>query len=398
MDRSTFLAASAALASTPALAQKKEVVKIVSSLPRTGSARGQTDTIANAIVLAIADFAKDYPFEVKYLDLDDATAAQGAWDAGQEADNARQAVADKDVVAFIGPYNSGAARVSMPILNEAGLVQVSPSATWPGLTVPTPDPKSGEPEIYRPAKQVTFCRVCPRDDTQGPLAAAFVANTLKARSVYVVDDGELYGSMVAGTFAAKCKDLKIKILGHEHLDPRARNYKAVAERIKDKDPDAVYFGGTSQSGGPQLAIDLARGEVNRPLVVPDGCYEEAFIKAAGAEVLNGRCYATIGGLDPSGLKGAEFVKRYKARYMADPEAYAIYGYEAAAVVLAALAVVAKKDRAAVRKAVLATKDFDKGVFGKWSFDANGDTTLEQLTVSKIEKGKFIPLMVIDSRK
>src|SRR5437763_6592559 len=99
-----------ACAPSAAPAGQATTIKIVSSLPRTGSAKGQTDTIVNGIKMAIADFEQALPFEVSYADWDDATAAQGAWDGPTEKANAEKAVEDKDVMAFIGPYNSGAAR------------------------------------------------------------------------------------------------------------------------------------------------------------------------------------------------------------------------------------------------------------------------------------------------
>ncbi|MBA4066381.1 MAG: branched chain amino acid ABC transporter substrate-binding protein [Isosphaera sp.] len=399
MDRRTFLAASAGLVAVPAVAQKKETITIVSSMPRTGAAKGQTDAISNAIKLAIADREKDFPVAVEYWDYDNASVISGTWEAKFEAGNAREAAADKDVVAYIGPYNSGAAKVSMPILNEAGLVQVSPACTWPGLTKKIKgNEASGEPGVYRKSGKITFCRVVPHDFVQGAQAAAFVAQELKAKTVYVLDDKELYGSGVADAFEVRCKDLGVKVLGRESVDPRARDYRKLVAGIRAISPDVVYFGGTSQSGGPQVAKDLKAAGVTFPLVVPDGCYEEAFIQGAGKDAVNGRVYATIGGVDPSQLKGAgaDFVKRYKEKYKADPEAYAVYGYEAAAVVLEAIRKVGKKDREAIRQAVLATKDFDKGILGKWSFDADGDTSLQQVTVSKVEDGKFKPVKVLDA--
>jgi branched-chain amino acid transport system substrate-binding protein len=399
MDRRTFLAASAGLIAAPALGQKKEKIRILSSLPRIGSAQGQTDGIVNAIRIAVEDLVKDFPFAVEHVDCDDATAITGTWEARHEADNARTAAKDKDVVAYIGPYNSGAAKVSMPILNEAGLVQVSPACTWPGLTKKIKGNEAGgEPDIYRPKKVVTFCRVCPHDNSQGPLTARFVAEELKAKAVYVLDDNELYGKGVAAGFAAACKDLGVKVLGHESIAVTQQNFRGLLKQVKDSKPDAVYFGGTTQSKAAQIPIDMKAVGLDCPLVVPDGCYEQAFIDAAGKDVVNGRVYATIGGLDPSQLKGAgaDFVKRYKEKYRADPEAYAVYGYEAAAVVLEAIRQVGKKDREAIRKAVLATKDFDKGILGKWSFDADGDTSLQQVTVSKVEDGKFKPIKVLDA--
>ena len=400
MNRRTFLAAAAATSVSPVRAQPKEKVKIVSCLPRTGSAKGQTDGIVNGIKMALADFEKVLPFEVTYLDRDDATARSGAWDAVAEKDVAEKAVADKDVMAVIGPYNSGAARVSSPILNAAGLVQITPSASWPGLTKKGPTADVDEPEKYRPGKRITFCRVCPHDGSQGPLSADFAAEELKAKTVYVIDDKELYGQGTALAFKKRCEELKIKVLGHESISVTQIDFKPLMKKIKAAGPDLVYFGGTTQSKAGQIAKDMHAEKVGCPLMVPDGCYEQAFVDSVGADVLDAlKCFVTIGGIDPSYLKGAgaDFVKRYKEKHGKVPEAYAVYGYEAAAVVLEALRAVGKKDREAVRKAVVGTTDFDKGLLGKWSFDADGDTTLQPLTVATVDKGTFKSVKVMGTK-
>ena len=377
------------------------VIKIVSSLPRTGSAKAQTDTIVNGIKLAIEEYPDIAGMKIEYRDMDDATAQAGSWDGAKEADNAREAIADKNVVAFLGPYNSGAAKISSPILNEAGLLQVSPAATWPGLTKKVPgDDKSGEPEIYKKSGKVTFCRVCPTDFVQGPLSAVFAKDVLKVGRVYILDDKELYGAGIAGLFKKKCMELGIEILGHQSIDPKQPNFKTLMAQVAATKPQLLYFGGTSQSGGPQIAKDLKSepGLKDCPMMCPDGCYEAEFIKGAGADVVNGRVYATIGGKDPSELTGAgaEFVKKYKAKYPdKDIEAYAVYGYEAAKVVLETAKKVGSKDREAIREAVLATKNFEAGALGKWSFDADGDTSLNVLTISLIEGGKFVPKKTIE---
>jgi branched-chain amino acid transport system substrate-binding protein len=398
MDRRRFLAAAGSVAlPAVAAAQPPRVVKIVSSLPRTGSAQRQTDGIVNAIRLAIDEVRGTVAgMRVELLDWDDATAATGGWDAAREADNARRAAADREVVAVIGSYNSGAAKVSMPILNEAGVVQVTPGATWPGLTKKVAGGADGEPEIYRPARRITFCRVCPTDDVQGGLAAKFAATDLKATTAVVLHDNELYGRGMAGDFAAGCRDNQVRVLATVAIDYQARTQDAVARTVRGHDPDVVFFGGTTQTAAGQLARALAAARVRGPLMVPDGCYEAAFIDSARAESLNGRCYVTIGGADLSllGARGATFTRAYKDRFKTDPEAYALYGYEAAKVVLAGIRTAGSADREAVRKAVVGTRDFEAGVLPRWGFDAAGDTTLKQITVSRITDGRFVPVKTV----
>ena len=377
-------------------------IRIVSSLPRTGSAKGQTDTIVDGIRLAIDDYGgKVGDFAIDFLDMDDATAAAGQWDSSSETANAQKAAADPDVMVFIGPYNSGAAKVSMPILNENGLLQISPACTWPGLTKKIPGVEPNEPECYRKTDKKTFCRVCPTDDTQGPLSADFAAKStaekgLGVKSVYILDDKELYGAGIAKLFHQRCDEIKLQVLGHESIVATQTDFKQLAQKVAGANPGLVYFGGTTQTKAGQVLKDLRAAGFKGPVMVPDGFYEMAFIKSAdAADLVN--CYATIGGTDPSKLtegKGAEFVKRYKEKYRKDPEAYAIYGYEAGKVFLEGLKAVNKKDREALRAAVMDTKRTNAGAVGEWKFDDNGDTSLQQLTISRIENGKFVPVDVV----
>jgi branched-chain amino acid transport system substrate-binding protein len=373
------------------------VVKIVSSLPRTGSAKGQTNTIVNGIQMAIDDYGGEIAgMKIEYSDWDDATAAAGQWAAEAEKANAQKAAADPDVMAYIGPYNSNAAMVSMPELNEAGLLQLSPACTWPGLTKKIRGVAPDEPEKYRPTKKITFCRVCTTDDLQGPLAAEFAKEELKVKRVYILDDKELYGQGLANLFRQHCEEIGITVIGQEGINVTSIEFGGLMTKIKGQNPDLVYFGGTTQSKGGQIAKDLVKSGMKCPMLAPDGCYEQAFIESAGADNLNGRCYVSIVGLDPKQLtgKGGEFVKRYKDKNQKDPEAFAVYGYEAGKVILEAIKKVGSKDREKIREAVLATKDFTAGALGNWSFDENGDTTLRQVTVSVVREGQFQPVKTV----
>lgn len=375
------------------------VIKIVSSMPRTGSAQGQTDTIANGIRMAIEEYGGEIAgFKIEYVDWDDADASSQSWTSELETNNANKAVADPDVMAYIGPYNSGAAKKSMPILNEASLLQVSAAVTHTGLTKKVAGGDPSEPGVYRPSGKLNFGRVCPADDTQGPLAADFAKDELKAKTVFVLDDKELYGQGLSTLFRNRCKEIGIEVVGYESINTKQNEFRSLMAIVKSKNPEAVYFGGTTQSKGGQIAKDMRDAGVTCPLIVPDGCYEKVFITSAGEENLK-NCYVTLGGLDASLLKGpgAEFVKKYKEKYGKEPEAYAVYGYEAAKVVLEAIKKVGKKDRGEITRTCLATKDFDKGALGKWSFDANGDISIQNMTISKVEGGTFKPVKIVDKK-
>ena len=364
------------------------VIRIISSLPRTGVDKQQADLIVRGIRMAIEEIeGRVGVFRVEYLDLDNSTAAAGQWTSEAEAANARRALQDPNVVAYIGTLNSGAAKVSMPILNFGDLLMVSPAATAVGLTKPGLG-EPVEPSVYRPKGTINFARVVPADDLQGTLSAEWVKRR-GFETVYVLDDGQVYGRGIADLFAARCREINVSVLGHDSIDPRAREFKSLMTSVKSTSPELIYFGGSVQSKGGQLAKDMSSAGIDVPLLVPDGCKSKAFIDSAGANLLEGRCFVTFGGLPPERLtgKGAAFVERYQHLYSELPEGYAVYGYEAARVVLAAVEEVGSKNRSQITKSALNMENFD-GALGEWEFDENGDTTLDSLSVSVVREGRF----------
>ena len=369
-------------------------LKIISSLPRTGSANAQTNTMVNGINLAIEEVGGQIDgWKIAYEDMDDASPQRGNWDPAVEAQNANAAVKDSDCIAYIGTFNSGAAKVAIPILNRAGLAMVSPANTYPGLTKPGSG-EANEPLVYRPSGKINYFRVVPTDDLQGVEAANW-AKTLNAGKVFILNDRELYGKGIADVFRKQAEKLGIEVVGFEGIDSKAANYRSLATKVKATSPDLVYFGGTTQSNAGQVAKDLRSGGYEGMFMVPDGCFEQAFIEAAGAANLNGKTYITFGGLPAEKMtgKGADFRSAYKLKFGADPEAYASYGYEAARVVLQAIAQAKTKDRAGILAAISATKDFN-GVLGKWSFDANGDTSSRVMSGQTVQDGKFVFVKVL----
>src|SRR5262249_21340510 len=194
------------------------------------------------------------------------------------------------------------------------------------------------------------------------------AQKLGVKSVYILDDQQVYGKGVADLFEKNAKDLGLQILGHEGIDVKAQDYRALMTKIQSLNPDMIFFGGIVDNNAGQLIKDMRAVGMTADKVKfmgPDGIQTPSFIDAAGADVAES-AYGTVTGLpfDKLGPKGQEFLKKYKDKYGAESESYGPFGYEAASVALAAINKVCKKDRAAIRDAVFATKDFD-GVLGKW---------------------------------
>jgi branched-chain amino acid transport system substrate-binding protein len=398
MIRSTASALSAiacltlALAAAPLPQDGAKTLRVYSSLPRTGSANNQTTSMVNGIRMAIEERGgKVDGWTIDYQDLDDASPQKGNWDQNLEAANANKAAKDDACIGYIGTYNSGAAKIAMPILNKAGVVMVSPGNTYPGLTKPGAG-EPNEPKIYRPTGKVSYFRVVPTDDIQGAVACEYCVKDLAAKKAFVLHDRELYGKGIADVFKKSAAATGLEVVGFEGIDPKASNYRSLVTKIRSTSPDVVFYGGTTQNNAAQILKDLRSGGCKVPFVTPDGTFEKAYIEASGKEAMSpeaGPVYITFGGLPSEKLTGlgAEFVAKYKAKHGEIPEAYAVYGYEACRVLLDAIDRAEAKDRASILAAVAATKDF-KGALGTWSFDENGDTTNRTMSVNTVKDGEF----------
>jgi branched-chain amino acid transport system substrate-binding protein len=380
------LAACAPAASPTAAPAESTTVRIYSSLPLTGSSAGQTTTIVNAINLAIEQQTQggavcDGKITIDYVSLDDATAAAGQWDAAKEQENANKAVADPDTVVYIGTFNSGAARVSIPILNEAGIVMISPANTADDLTAGADTAK------YYPNGVRNYTRVVARDEFQGAFAAKWAAK-LGAKNAYILDDTQIYGKGVADQFEKNTEANGLTVVGRDGIDGKAADYKALATKIAGTSPDLIYYGGITQNNAGQLLKDIRAAGITAMFMGPDGIMEQAFIEAAGSDIAEG-VYGTIAGNPRAKLPeaGQKFYTDYQAKFNAEPEPYAIYGYEAASVAIKAISTVCAKDKAAILNAVFTTKNF-AGVLGTWSYDANGDTDLYAMLGNVVKGGKW----------
>jgi branched-chain amino acid transport system substrate-binding protein len=363
---------------------------IYSSLPLQGDSRAQSLSVVNGEKLALESQGnKVGDFAIKYTSLDDSTAAAGKWDPGATSGDARKAAQDKSTIGYLGEFNSGASAISIPILNEAGILQISPSNTATGLTRSLGADK-GEPDKYYPSGKRTYGRVVPADHIQGAAQVSYQKDN-GCKKTYLLNDKEVYGSGLVKNVVAAAKTQGLPIAGNTGIDPKAANYRSVATTIKATGADCVFFGGITDNNAVQLFKDLHAAMPTAKLFGPDGVAETAFTTKLGSSVEK-VTYVTNPTLDPKlyPASGQEFFKTYKAKYGADPEAYAIYGYEAMGVLLEAIKNAGAKgnDRQAVIDAFFKIKD-RQSVLGTYSIDENGDTTLSDYGGDRVVDGKLV---------
>jgi branched-chain amino acid transport system substrate-binding protein len=352
-------------------------IHVYSSLPRQGTNTEQTDTLVEQIK-ATLDGQKVGNFTIKYTDLDDSSAAAGGdWDGAVEQANANKVVADPDAMVYIGTYNSGAAKLSIPILGAACIVMISPANTYPGLTKAVEGvTQPGEPDTYYPSGYRNYARVIATDDAQGAAGAEWAKSMGKTKA-YVLDDTQTYGHGLAAAWAIHANKIGIEVVSPnkttEGFDAKSTDYAAVAQKIKASGADIIYVGSITGQNTGKLWKDLRAALPDITIMTGDGVFEKSWYDGAGSSG-NGT-FLTFGGVGPDQLTGAG--KEWNDKYKADhggtlPATYTAYGNASAVVALNAIKNAATpNDRYEVLKGVMGTKDLDT-VVGKVTFDANGD--------------------------
>ncbi len=364
---------------------------VSTDLPLQGaSADASADTnLAIQLILEKAG-GKAGDFNIELKEYDNSTAAAGAWDPATCAKNANDHVANTAEVAVMGTYNSGCAKIEIPVLNQDAsgpMLMISHANTAVGITKPF-DP--GEPDVYYPTGVRNYGRVIATDDFQGTAGAQFAKQDLGVTKCLVLNDAQTYGVGVATTFAAEAKVQGIEVV-EEAWDSKQPNYTALFEGYQDAGIDCVYLGGINDNNGEQLIRDKVAvfgpntGDVK--LIAPDGFTGYPSVQAL-AEAQD--MYITFAGLPASALidaggAGAQFVTDFKAKYGHDPaSAYAIYGAAAFQYILASIAA-SDGTRKGVRDAAFSgtiTIPAAEAVIGKdFSIDKDtGDVTAIDMSI------------------
>jgi len=363
----------ALLAALPATSwAQKGKIKIAVQAPLSGEQAALGEHIKLGAQLAVEESVKAFKalgYDLELVPQDD----QAKPEVGVA--NARNMVADPEVLVIVGHFNSGVALPASEVYKDAMLAMISPANTATEIT------DRGYPNVNR---------VCGRDDVQGPVGARFAAQELKAKSVYIIHDKTLYGQGVADNFRNEAKKLGLNVMGFEGTEERA-NFSPLINPLKAKNPALVYFGGIYHQGG-LLLKQLREKGVNAKFMGPDGLDSAEMAKIAGSSVV-GSYYTSVAGPPDAYPETAAFAKKYKQRFNKDVEAFGLYGYDATLVGIRAMEQWLKGNpnkkptRTDISTAVRNIKGF-KGVTGPIEFDNKGDPKKAKYFVLRFDNQSY----------
>jgi branched-chain amino acid transport system substrate-binding protein len=372
-----------------------DTLNVYSSLPLQGASRPQTTAMVEGIRLALEQAnGKAGEFTIKYTSLDDSTAQAGTWTPEQASANARRVAQDDSAIAYLGEFNSGASAISIPILNEVPIAQVSPANTYVGLTSDAPGSEEGEPEKFYPTGNRHYLRIVPIDTIQGAALAALMEKE-GCTKPYILNDKEVYGAGLARNIETAANEAGLDVLGNEGIDPKAPNFRSVASKMKSAGTDCFVFSGITANGAVQLFKDVNAAMPDINLYGPDGVAESGFSdpKEGGIPAnVQAKTKVTVATLAPDEYppEGRKFFSDFEAKYNEpNPDPYAIYGYEAMKLVLDTCTELGSdcSDKQALIDALFQTKG-RKSVLGTYDIDENGDTTITDYGVYTIENGEL----------
>jgi branched-chain amino acid transport system substrate-binding protein len=369
---------------------------VYSSLPLQGPLAGSSEQIIDGEQLALADAdGRAGPFKIAYDSLDDASPTTGEWNPGITASNAKIAAQDTSTIAYIGDFDSGATAVSLPLMNAGGILQISPSSPYAGLTSSF-DAGQDEPERFYPSGKRTFVRLAPGDMAQAQ-AQVQLMQSLGVHRLYVLDNQEPFEIPLADIVAGYAERAGITVIAHDSLSTRPEAvFTGEVEKIVEHHAQAVFLAGTAGAGTAELWRDLHKASPHLLLLGSSAMVEESFTAQIGDA--GESTYLTTPVL-PTALYppvAQRVLRHFRSVFGFEGGAYALYGYEAMTVVLDAIRSSGARgdDRQTVIDRVLATRNRNS-VLGRYSIEPDGETTLSQYGVDRVSSGRPVFLRAID---
>jgi branched-chain amino acid transport system substrate-binding protein len=361
---------------------------IYSSEPLQGPSAEIAGQIIDGEKLALADAdGRAGPFKIGYVSLDDASPTGKEWNPGITETNAKTAAEDTSTIAYLGDFDSAATAVSLPLINAAGILQVSPGSPYVGLTSSF-NAGQDEPERFYPSGKRTFVRLAPGDIAQAQ-AQVKLMKSLGVERLYVLDDQDPFQVPLADIVVDYAERAGITVVEHDSLStvPGAV-FTGEVEKIVEHKAQAVFLAGEEGAGTAELWRDLHKASPNLLLLGPSSMAGEAFTSQIGSAAAN--TYLTTPVL-PTRLypaKAQKVLSDYRKTFGVEGGPYSLYGYEAMTLVLDAIRAAGARgnDRQTVIDDVLATKDRNS-VIGRYSIEASGETTLPSYGVDRVFEGR-----------
>jgi branched-chain amino acid transport system substrate-binding protein len=371
---------------------------IYSSLPLRGPSGAVSEQIVNGEKLALADAGPRIgPFKIGFVSLDDSNPRSGVWDPGVTATNAKTAAADPTAIAYLGEYDSAATAVSLPLMNSAGILQVSPASPYVGLTSSLYAGQD-EPERFYPSGLRTFGRLQPGDPVEAG-AQVRLMRDLGVRKVYVLDDQDPFYMPLAQIVGTDAQRAGLAVVGQDSLAVTAgASFSGEAEKIAASGAQAVFYAGANDAGTAGLWQALYRADPGLLLLGTNALADAAFTSQIGAAAAS--THLTTSALPPAHypFPADRVLGDYRRHFGREPGAYALYGYEAMSVVLLAIGAAGAhgNDRQTVIDRFFAIRN-RRSVLGRYSIQANGETTLSRYGVDRVAGGRPVFSHAIDVR-
>jgi branched-chain amino acid transport system substrate-binding protein len=363
------------------------VLHVYSSLPLQGdlAARAQDVQFAERLALDRVH-GRVGRFRVGFAALDDSTLDAGGWDPNLVAANARRAARDRRTIAYLGELDGGASAVSIPTLNDRGILQVSPTDGLAGLTH-SQGATRGEPAKYYPDPRRNFARLAPPDDLQAAALVQYMKE-LGVRRLYVVNDGGGYGVSLAERVASVAAAQGLGVVANETVTSQGADYQSVSRRVMAGAPDGFFFGGVARDRIEPLWLALHAAAPRLKLFGPNALAVSDFTSRLGPSASS--TYLTDIIVPPRVQPPAAraFATEFRRLQGHDPDPYAIYGYEAMKAVLQAIRKCKRdgNDRQCVIDALLGLHRRGT-VLGNYSIDRRGDPSLRSFGAYRVRRAR-----------
>jgi len=362
---------------------------VYSSLPLQGPSGAASKQIVDGEKLALRDSGGHIgPFKVSYASMDDSSPTSGQWDPGMTASNAKTAANDPSTIAYLGDYNSAATAISLPLINAAGILQVSPASPYSGLTSAAYAGQD-EPERFYPTGRRSFARLQPGDPAQAR-AQVRLMRELGVRRVYVLDDQDPFVQPLAQMVRSDAEHAGISVAAHDSLDTSAAtSFTAEVARIAHSGSGAVFFAGGTAPGTVSLWRQLHGADPHLWLLGSSTMVNAAFTAAIGAGAASRTLLSTpILPVSRYPASAQRVLAAYRREFHEQPQAYALFGYEAMSATLRAIARAGThgNDRREVIGALFSALAHDSPI-GRYAIEPDGETTLSSYAVDRVQGGR-----------